>query len=342
MSREAMRKANHSMIERRRREKINAALGDLRDMVPGLGGETKGGEFKLEVSIHPGLLSNTQVLERTVGYMRELRERIAELEAGSQPQSRSLARLKSETTTTDDSSNTSPAVAPRRPLFPPRPGPSSTTPPSPSLSPDPNETEPESNLPPPYTLSSRSSSHSAAPTIASLIHTANTSCPEPKIPSRPPPGPQAANPTLYLPFPTPSPTSPFLSYHTSSSSFGSSAPEPSPFLAPLQNISLFGGALETSERQDKANMRPEEAANLLLAFSSPDTLHPVNGMGSGLTPKMVPIEGISLDGPKRERRGTLETEDFVLDGGRRGILAGSSVVGRNGLVGKTARDILKM
>lgn len=38
------------MIERRRREKINAALSDLRDMVPGLGGETKGGEFKLEVS----------------------------------------------------------------------------------------------------------------------------------------------------------------------------------------------------------------------------------------------------------------------------------------------------
>lgn len=51
MSREALRKANHSMIERRRREKINAALGDLRDMVPGLGGETKGGEFKLEVGL---------------------------------------------------------------------------------------------------------------------------------------------------------------------------------------------------------------------------------------------------------------------------------------------------
>ena len=50
MSREALRKANHSMIERRRREKINAALGDLRDMVPGLGDQTKGGEFKLEVS----------------------------------------------------------------------------------------------------------------------------------------------------------------------------------------------------------------------------------------------------------------------------------------------------
>lgn len=51
LSREQLRKANHSMIERRRREKINSALGELRDMVPGLGGETKGGEFKLEVSL---------------------------------------------------------------------------------------------------------------------------------------------------------------------------------------------------------------------------------------------------------------------------------------------------
>lgn len=52
MSREALRKANHSLIERRRREKINFALGELRDMVPGLGDAEggKGGEFKLEVS----------------------------------------------------------------------------------------------------------------------------------------------------------------------------------------------------------------------------------------------------------------------------------------------------
>jgi hypothetical protein len=52
MSREALRKANHSLIERRRREKINFALGELRGMVPGLGDEKggKAGEFKLEVS----------------------------------------------------------------------------------------------------------------------------------------------------------------------------------------------------------------------------------------------------------------------------------------------------
>ena len=56
MSREALRKANHSLIERRRREKINFALGELRGMVPGLGEESgtggKGGEFKLEVGHH--------------------------------------------------------------------------------------------------------------------------------------------------------------------------------------------------------------------------------------------------------------------------------------------------
>ena len=36
------------MIEKRRREKMNAALGELRIMVPGLSGASAG-EFKLEV-----------------------------------------------------------------------------------------------------------------------------------------------------------------------------------------------------------------------------------------------------------------------------------------------------
>jgi len=58
MSREALRKANHSLIERRRREKINFALGELRGMVPGLGDEKggKAGEFKLEVCLSFPLL----------------------------------------------------------------------------------------------------------------------------------------------------------------------------------------------------------------------------------------------------------------------------------------------
>lgn len=54
LSREQLRKANHSLIEKRRREKINAALQALRDMVPSLSGPDtsgKAGEFKLEVSL---------------------------------------------------------------------------------------------------------------------------------------------------------------------------------------------------------------------------------------------------------------------------------------------------
>mgnify|MGYP002718973782 CR=1 FL=1 len=51
LSREQLRKANHSLIERRRREKMNKAFADLRAMVPGLSTESEGlkGEFKLEV-----------------------------------------------------------------------------------------------------------------------------------------------------------------------------------------------------------------------------------------------------------------------------------------------------
>ena len=45
------------------------------------------------------------------------------------------------------------------------------------------------------------------------------------------------------------------------------------------------------------DMRPEEAASLLLAFSSPDTLRPVSGAtGTGLTPKMVPVYGGTTPG----------------------------------------------
>lgn len=237
---------------------------------------------------------------------------------------------------------------PAIPIFPlPPKSKASTTPPSPSSSPDPNETEPETNLPPAYTLSARHST----PSITSLLQSANSDYRPPT--SRPIPSAQATNPTLYLPFPTPSPTSPFLTYNnTSSSSSGSSGPaEPSPFIAPLQSIPLFGGALNLDQSDmPKKDLKAEEAANLLLAFSSPDTLHPVNGlgmgMGTGLTPKMVPVNG-GLVGGKRERRGTLESDefDFVLDGGVRdsmGRTASAGGPGRNGVVGKTARDILKM
>lgn len=61
LSREQLRKANHSLIERRRREKMNKAFADLRSMVPGFSAESEGlkGEFKLEVSCI-GSIDSTQ------------------------------------------------------------------------------------------------------------------------------------------------------------------------------------------------------------------------------------------------------------------------------------------
>ena len=280
-TREALRKANHSLIERRRREKINAALADLREMVPGLGDESKGGEFKLEV------------LERTVAHMRELKEEIGVLRR----------KVGSET---DD------------------------------------ETESEAGLPPPNTLASRPAPSPAAtsastsgsssstgskmttlrdtfgqhPSLASLLSTA-----PPPPPTRPPAPPQAPNPTLYLPFPTPSPTSPFLSY---SSSTSSGLTDPSPYIAPLQSMSLFGGALEMSPINalgKKVQGEEEQAANVLLAFSSPDVMRPT-------------VYGMTALNKKGD-----SGDEFTLDGGTRG----SAVQGNStGVKGKTARDILEM
>lgn len=135
------------------------------------------------------------------------------------------------------------------------------------------------------------------------------------------PSSHAANPTLYLPFPTPSPTSPFLTYQSSSAN-SSGITEPSPFIAPLNNISLFGGALNL-DSSHKGSMQAEEAANVLLAFSSPDVMRP----SMGLTPKMVPV-GERLD------------DEFVLDGGV--AVRSVKVAPGESVVGKTARDILRM
>lgn len=68
LSREQIRKANHSLIERRRREKMNKAFADLRSMVPGLSGESEGikGEFKLEVSLSAGVDSRGDPLTRSI------------------------------------------------------------------------------------------------------------------------------------------------------------------------------------------------------------------------------------------------------------------------------------
>jgi hypothetical protein len=261
---------------------------------------------------------------------------------GNQEEHRSKQRKTTTTSTTPPSPSLSPERQPRQSLI--------------SESPDPNETESEAGLPPPLTVASRSSSH---PSITSLLNSSNHAHSQGQYIHRPSAPPEATNPTLYLPFPTPSPTSPFLTYSASNTST-STAMEPSPFIAPLNNFSLFGGAIPFDPNSPEVSMgmnrpppelsmpppkgsekekripSPEEAANLLLAFSSPDTLRPVHGG----TPVFAPaVAG---------RRATLDSDDFMLDGV--GIGRGGAQVARGhghgqwsrGMVGKTAKDFLRM
>ncbi|KAK4687916.1 hypothetical protein P7C73_g2211, partial [Tremellales sp. Uapishka_1] len=336
MSREQLRKANHSQIERRRREKINTALGELRSMVPGLNEDGgKAGEFKLEV------------LERTVQHMRFLMGRIEELERdaeGDRSELKPRKKRKSVKAPEIDSDATEDMPYAQVPMKEDAAARYSATPPSPSLSPP--------NAPPSYTSNSNETNSTSHPhSLASLLAPAPSPRPAQQPVSRPAPPPQATNPTLYLPFPTPSPTSPFLYASTTASSSGASAPlEPSPFLAPMQHLGLFSGQINfspnfstTAARKPsppdmdlppaaKDKMGEEEAANLLLAFSSPDIMRPSH----------VEVEmGIG-----RSRRGTLENDGFVLD---TATASGDSQRARavyNGsgqrVVGKTASDILRM
>lgn len=262
--------------------------------------------------------------------------------------------------------------------------------------------------------------------------------------SRPVPSAEANNPTLYLPFPTPSPTSPFLTSSISGSSSSNimgvgigKNMEPSPFLAPLQGMTLFEGAISldmtspiiktsntsTSSMKDKpkstatGNMiksdsmiglprregnnndssldddiekevevekdDQEEAANVLLAFSSPDVMKPTTILN--MTPIMKTNKEIStldnqktrkdlerqdssegiLQDKREDRKGTSESEDFILDDHSSGdsrdkIMSSSSISSINRLKrdsgqgdtmkdfeigitrGKTAREILQM
>jgi len=77
-AREQLRKTNHSVIEKRRREKINEALAALRQLVPNEKAQEDGEkkdkeerEFKLEI------------LVRTVDYLRKMISRVEALEKGA-------------------------------------------------------------------------------------------------------------------------------------------------------------------------------------------------------------------------------------------------------------------
>ena len=297
-----------------------------------------------------------QVLERTVTHMRELKTHIRELEA-------ELKRRKSPTQAKRGESTIS--------LPPPGPGSESKpseSPPTPSASANASpalhsHAEVIALGPPSLPASaSRSPEHSRrTPSISALLassSSSNSSNAESsrQTQSRNQPSPSTA-PSIYLPFPTPSPTSPFLNYDPTqptnkpSGRFG--LPDPSPFLAPIQNMSLFGGALNLdppAKPEDTDNMPVtvdkgvEEAANVLLAFSSPDTMRPVGGNGPGNGNGNGKFHNGDGNGNPTRRRNTLDTDDFVLDSAE---TAPPTIAGRGRgdvemHVGKTARDILQM
>nr|ODN95407.1 hypothetical protein L204_03946 [Cryptococcus depauperatus CBS 7855] len=388
VSREQLRKVNHSLIERRRREKMNAAFNQLRRMVPGLGENGgKGGEFKLEV------------LEKTVVHMKDLKRQLANAE-------KQLAYVPAHTSNTPRDATHRLSIETgfqdlaQGSLYP------SPTPDKHTLhpSPDSDETEVEYNLPPTFTRTgsgvsygdSKDSVERFAINGSDNQHgpVSNNGIASRPLPStRPKPPANASNP-IFLPFPSPSLASPFLHANPSDSNTPSatsgttlgSVGEPSPFLPPIPNIGLFGGivnfegspvdtyrqacstakqpspphlSLEKGpnsgkglrERQsssspgttgsmappknplpsqssrsgaDARDMPPEEVANLLLAFSSPDTLRPQSE--AMLSMQMQSRGGTSA------RRSTLES--FSLDASY-GIV---SSIPNSGMAVKTEKD----
>ncbi|BGP13669.1 hypothetical protein JCM10213_002237 [Rhodosporidiobolus nylandii] len=112
---QSKRKVSHSLIERRRREKINECLNTLRETVPQLREE---GEKKLAKARERGRkrgrgdeagerggLHKLEILQGTISYIDDLRARIAALEASSSASSSAHAPLPSP-----DSASASPPL----------------------------------------------------------------------------------------------------------------------------------------------------------------------------------------------------------------------------------------
>ncbi|EIW69773.1 hypothetical protein TREMEDRAFT_61539 [Tremella mesenterica DSM 1558] len=400
LSREQLRKANHSLIERRRREKINFALQELRGMVPGLGETKGGGEFKLEV------------LERTVVHMRELKARVEELERGVSTSSvssgletsvewlqRGVQMVEEHPEQQSGLHNSNMNMGWEGESGEQDSEKGIDSPPSPDQTPSSEhsslhsgenlEQSQQSTPQPPFPAYQHAHPSLSRNKTSDIIPRDRTShptddtfrppnpIPDPsavqkeslsnsRLPTRPDPSPTSISMRshpIYLPFPTPSPTSPFLTHPSVNQGM-----EPSPFLAPLQNISLFGGALnldalvsapssgspeslpDVSTAKDnsmddrrraktfawadqasvgfvsgkdmngtrviereasdgdvgleigmkgsqvvigesKMGHEEEEAANLLLAFSSPDTLRPVQPSVMSKIPSFLPSPG---------------------------------------------------
>ncbi|KZT43449.1 hypothetical protein SISSUDRAFT_1124961 [Sistotremastrum suecicum HHB10207 ss-3] len=80
-ARDQARKTNHSKIEKRRREKINTALSELRTLVPAKFARQNAHDADDPESRQADKEFKLEILERTVAYVKHLSDRVAVLES---------------------------------------------------------------------------------------------------------------------------------------------------------------------------------------------------------------------------------------------------------------------